>query len=151
GGISVMDFTDSANPREIAFFDRGPISASSLVIGGFWSAYYYNGHIFGSEIARGFDSFALKPSEHLDQAEIDAAATVQLDRYNAQHQPQVTWPPSFPLVRAYYAQALRAGTMASNTAANVKKFVDRAEQFKDGPQKKAAAAQLRAVSNQLDA
>lgn len=151
GGISVMDFTDSANPREIAFFDRGPISASSLVTGGFWSAYYYNGHIFGSEIARGFDSFALKPSEHLDQAEIDAAATVQLDRYNAQHQPQVTWPPSFPLVRAYYAQALRAGTMASNTAANVKKFVDRAEQFKDGPQKKAAAAQLRAVSNQLDA
>ncbi|GAA4585205.1 hypothetical protein GCM10023194_27220 [Planotetraspora phitsanulokensis] len=150
GGVSAFDFTDSAHPREIAFFDRGPINASALVTGGFWSAYYYNGHIYGSEIARGFDAFALTPSEHLDKAEIDAAATVGFDRFNAQHQPKLSWPASFELVRAYYAQALRTGTLKANTAANVRKFVDRAERFKDGPQANAAVAQLRAVSHQLD-
>src|SRR4029434_6720286 len=30
GGISVIDFTDTAHPHEIAFFDRGPISATGL-------------------------------------------------------------------------------------------------------------------------
>ncbi|WP_344939650.1 hypothetical protein [Sphaerisporangium flaviroseum] len=150
GGISAFDFTDSAHPRELAFFDRGPVNATSIVTGGFWSAYYYNGHIYGSEIARGFDTFALTPSEHLDQAEIGAAATVVFDRFNAQAQPKLTWPASFELVRAYYAQALRTGTLEAHTAANVRKFVDRAERFKDGPQAKAAVAQLRAVSHQLD-
>ena len=86
GGISLIDFTDSANPVEIAFFDRGPISATSLVLGGFWSAYWYNGNIYGSEIARGFDVFGLLPSEHLTEAEIAAAREVQLDEFNAQHQ-----------------------------------------------------------------
>ncbi|MEV4745396.1 hypothetical protein AB0K21_03365 [Streptosporangium sp. NPDC049248] len=151
GGISAFDFTDSANPKEIAFFDRGPVSATSLLTGGFWSAYYYNGHVYGSEMARGFDTFALTPSEHLDKAEVDAAALVRFDGFNAQTQPKVMWAPSFEVVRAYYAQALRTGTMKKNTADNVRKFVDRAEKFKDGPQKNAAVAQLRAVSNQLDA
>ncbi|MFI6451418.1 LVIVD repeat-containing protein [Streptosporangium amethystogenes] len=151
GGLSAFDFTDSANPKEIAFFDRGPVNATSLVTGGFWSGYYYNGHVYGSEIARGFDTFALTPSVHLDKAEIDAAAQVRFDAFNPQSQPQTVWEPSFELVRAYYAQALRTGTMKKNTADNVKKFVDRAEQFNGGPQKNAAIAQLRAVSNQLDA
>ncbi|MEV4324376.1 hypothetical protein AB0J37_19265 [Microbispora rosea] len=150
GGVSVFDFTDSANPQEIAYFDRGPVSDSSLLLGGFWSAYYYNGHVYGSEIARGFDAFTLTPSEHLDQAEIDAAATATFDRFNTQQQPRVTWPASFPLVRAYYAQALRTDTLKKATADNVRKFVDRAERFTDGPQKNAAVAQLRAVSHQLD-
>ncbi|MER6172984.1 hypothetical protein [Streptosporangium sp. NPDC001681] len=151
GGISAFDFTDSANPKEIAFFDRGPVSATSLLTGGFWSAYYYNGHVYGSEIARGFDTLALTPSEHLDKAEVDAAALVRYDRFNPQTQPQTAWAPSFEVVRAYYAQALRTGTMQQDTADNVRKFVDRAEKFKDGPQKNAAVAQLRAVSNQLNA
>ncbi|WP_433373772.1 hypothetical protein [Streptosporangium sp. CA-115845] len=151
GGISAFDFTDSANPKEIAFFDRGPVSATSLLTGGAWSSYYYNGHVYSSEIARGFDVLALTPSAHLDKAELDAAALVRFDTFNPQSQPKITWAPSFEIVRAYYAQALRAGTMEEDTAANVQKFVDRAERFKDGPQKKAAVAQLRAVSNQLDA
>ncbi|WP_343046167.1 hypothetical protein [Nonomuraea typhae] len=55
GGLSVWEFTDSSRPREIAFFDRGPINPSQIVLGGYWSTYYYNGYIYGSEIARGFD------------------------------------------------------------------------------------------------
>ena len=77
GGISVFDFTDSAKPVEIAYFDRGPIDAKELVLGGYWSAYWYNGRIYGSEIARGLDIFQLLPSEFLSQNEIDAASAVR--------------------------------------------------------------------------
>ena len=73
GGVSVFDFTDSAHPNEIAYFDRGPINGEALLSGGYWSTYWYNGNIYGSEIARGIDVFRLKPSEHLSQNEIDAA------------------------------------------------------------------------------
>ena len=59
GGISVMDFTDSANPREIAWFDRGPLSKSELVLGGSWSAYFYDGLIYSSDIQQGFDVLKL--------------------------------------------------------------------------------------------
>ena len=110
GGISLIDFTDSANPVEIAFFDRGPISATALVLGGFWSAYWYNGNIFGSEIARGFDVFGLLPSEHLTEAEIAAAGEVQLAEFNAQHQTTFTWAPSFAVARARFDQLARTCT-----------------------------------------
>ena len=93
GGISLMDFTDSANPTEIAFFDRGAISNEQLVVGGFWSSYWYNGRIYGTEITRGIDVFALEPSEHLTAEEIAAAeaASYASDRFNPQTQTQVVW------------------------------------------------------------
>ncbi|MEO0921030.1 MAG: DUF305 domain-containing protein, partial [Pseudomonadota bacterium] len=93
GGISVMDFTDSANPKEIAFFDRGPISEEQLVVGGYWSSYWYNGRVYATEITRGVDVFALEPSEHLTAAEIAAAeaASYANTRFNPQTQTQVTW------------------------------------------------------------
>jgi hypothetical protein len=110
GGISLMDFTDSAHPTEIGFFDRGPISSTSLVLGGFWSAYWYNGNVFGSEIARGFDVFGLLPSEHLTEAEVDAAEEVQVGEFNAQHQSRVTWAPSFAVALARFDQLARTCT-----------------------------------------
>ncbi|MEM7703029.1 MAG: DUF305 domain-containing protein [Pseudomonadota bacterium] len=93
GGISVMDFTDSANPVEIAYFDRGPIDTDQLVVGGFWSSYWYNGRIYGTEITRGVDVFALEPSEHLTAEEVAAAeaASYANTRFNPQTQTQVTW------------------------------------------------------------
>ncbi|WP_252259106.1 DUF305 domain-containing protein [Erythrobacter aurantius] len=93
GGISVMDFTDSSNPVEIAFFDRGPISDEQLVVGGYWSSYWYNGRIYGTEITRGVDVFALEPSEFLTAEEIAAAeaASYEDTRFNPQTQTQVTW------------------------------------------------------------
>ncbi|MGY6551027.1 MAG: DUF305 domain-containing protein [Erythrobacter sp.] len=94
GGMSVMDFTDSANPKEIAYFDRGPINSEQLVVGGYWSTYWYNGRIYGTEIIRGIDVFALEPSEFLSEAEIAAAeaAVYQGDVFNPQTQTEVTWP-----------------------------------------------------------
>ena len=96
GGISLMDFTDSANPREIAYFDRGAINDEQLVVGGYWSSYWYKGHIYGTEITRGIDVFALQPSEFLTAAEIAAAesASYQNARFNPQTQTEVTWSPS---------------------------------------------------------
>jgi len=93
GGLSVMDFTDSANPREIAFFDRGPIDDEQLVVGGYWSSYWYNGRIYATEITRGIDVFALEPSEYLTSAEVSAAeaASYANTRFNPQTQTQVVW------------------------------------------------------------
>lgn len=93
GGISVMDFTDSANPKEIAYFDRGPISDEQMAMGGYWSAYYYRGRIYATEIARGLDVFALEPSEFLSAEEIAAAEGAdQGGAFNPQTQYPVTWP-----------------------------------------------------------
>ncbi len=94
GGLSVMDFTDSANPKEIAYFDRGPIDDKQLVLGGYWSTYWYNGRIYGTEITRGIDVFALEPSEFLSAEEIAAAgkAIYADDLFNPQTQTEVTWP-----------------------------------------------------------
>ena len=94
GGVSVVDFTDPANPYEIAYFDRGPINEDQLVTGGYWSAYWYDGRIYATEISRGIDVFALEPSEHLSEAEIAAAeaAIFEGDVFNPQTQTQVTWP-----------------------------------------------------------
>ena len=93
GGISVMDFTNSSEPKEIAYFDRGAISEEQLVVGGYWSSYWYNGRIYGTEITRGIDVFALEPSEHLTRAEIAAAeeASYANTRFNPQTQTQITW------------------------------------------------------------
>jgi hypothetical protein len=107
GGISLVDYTDPAHPVEIGYFDRGPVSGAGLVLGGFWSAYWYNGHVYGSEIARGFDVFGLLPSEHLTEAEIAAAREVVLSEFNPQHQPQITWAPSPAVARARFDQLAR--------------------------------------------
>jgi len=94
GGISVIDFTDAENPFEIAYFDRGPVDADQLVTGGYWSAYWYQGRIYGTEISRGLDIFALEPSEFLTKEEIAAAEAAQYEGevFNPQTQTQVTWP-----------------------------------------------------------
>ncbi|MBS1241297.1 MAG: repeat-containing protein, partial [Gemmatimonadetes bacterium] len=104
GGLSVFDWTDVAHPKEIGFFDRGPVDASRMEMGGSWSVYWYNGVIVSSEIARGLDILELQPSQFLSQNEIDAARTVHFDYLNAQGQPKFVWPASFSLARAYLDQ-----------------------------------------------
>ena len=107
GGVSVFDFTDSAKPVEIAFFDRGPIDAKQLITGGYWSTYWYNGHIYGSEIARGIDVFRLLPSEYLSKNEIEAAALVRQTEFNAQQQKRIQWPATTVVAHAYVDQLVR--------------------------------------------
>jgi uncharacterized protein (DUF305 family) len=108
GGISVIDFTDSANPTEIAYFDRGPISAEVLLGGGYWSAYWYQGRVYGTEIVRGLDVFELLPSEFLSASEIAAAGLAdEGGTFNPQQQFPVTWPAEPVVARAYLDQLNR--------------------------------------------
>jgi LVIVD repeat-containing protein len=108
GGITVFDWTDASHPKEIAFFDRGPLDANKLALGGSWSAYWYNGVIVSSEIARGLDMFELLPSGLITQNELEAAKTVHFASYNTQDQQKFVWPPSFPLAKSYLDQLERA-------------------------------------------
>jgi len=92
GGLTLLDFTDSANPKEIAYFDRGPLHDDKLISGGYWSAYFYKGLIYGTEIYRGIDVFKLTASEHLTDDEI--ASAIKADQgttFNPQTQHPVTW------------------------------------------------------------
>jgi hypothetical protein len=129
GGASLIDFTDSSNPVEIGFFDRGPISGTSAVLGGFWSNYWYNGETYGSEIARGLDVLGLTPTDQLSANEIAAAREVQVERLNVQHQDMLRWTPSFAVVRSYVDQAVRAGTMHPGRLARTNAGIDAAEQM----------------------
>jgi len=152
GGVSVFDFTDSAKPVEIAFFDRGPIDAKQLITGGYWSAYWYNGHIYGSEIARGVDVFRLTPSEHLSQNEIDAASLIRFDEFNAQEQSKIVWPATSVVARAYLDQLTRGHGIQPERARSVKAALDRADGLRTGQDKGAAALldQLDALAKQLE-
>jgi hypothetical protein len=114
GGISVFDWTDAAHPKEIAFFDRGPVDSTRLASGGSWSTYWYNGVIVSSEIARGLDIFELIPSPLISQNEIDAAKSVKLAYLNTQGQPKLVWPASFALARAYVDQLERSKGMGGD-------------------------------------
>jgi hypothetical protein len=121
GGVSVFDFSDSAHPIEIAFFDRGPYDAAELVTAGYWSTYWYNGHIYGSEIARGLDVFRLTPSAFLTEDEIAAAELVTFDAFNAQQQPRMTWPAEPVVARAYLAQLERGLAISAARADAVRR------------------------------
>jgi hypothetical protein len=132
GGLSVIDFSDTADPVEIAYFDRGPINTpnpTGLNLGGLWSTYWYNGQVYGSEIARGFDTFGLQTSDQLSENELDAAREVRLEEFNAQHQEKIVWAPSFNVAGAYYDQAVRSGELAGKTLATVTKHLDKAEEL----------------------
>ncbi len=127
GGISVMDFTDPAQPFEIAYFDRGPIDPKMLVLGGFWSAYWYNGVIYGSEIARGMDVFELTPTKFLTQNEIDAAKTVRLSELNVQNQQRMDWPAELVVAKAYVDQLSRTQAVPAARIAALQKAMQSAE------------------------
>jgi hypothetical protein len=147
GGVSIFDWTDPAHPREMAYFDRGPMDSTKMVSGGTWSAYWYNGNIYSSEMSRGLDVLALKPSGLLSQNEIDAAKLVHFDYLNAQTQPKISWPASFVVARAYLDQLARGSGLSSDRVAVVRLELDRAEGL-SGSGRQAA---LKTLATELDA
>ena len=146
GGVSVFDFTDPAHPKEIAYFDRGPIDASKLVIGGYWAGYYYNGYIYGSEIARGLDVFKLTPTADLTQNEIDAAKLVRFDQLNPQSQPKLVWPAAFVVARAYVDQLVRDNGLPSARTSAIETALKSAERM-SGASRVSALKKLAAQLN----
>jgi hypothetical protein len=127
GGISVVDFTDPANPVEIAYFSRGAIEPKMLVLGGDWSAYWYNGFIYASEIARGLDVLELTPSKFLTQNELDAAKAVHAAELNVQNQQKIEWPAKLVVAKAYLDQLLRSQALTADRIAALQKAIQAAE------------------------
>ena len=152
GGISVFDFTDSSNPVEIAFFDRGPLDPERVVMAGYWSAYWYRGFIYGTEIARGLDVLELLPSEYLTRNEIAAAALVAPDTFNAQQQRRIDWPARPVVARAYLDQLGRSETLAAERRLALSNLLDRIDRLAThGTRTDAAlAAELSAAAAELD-
>ena len=152
GGISVIDFTDTANPVEIAYFDRGPISDEHLLTGGFWSTYWYDGKIYGTEIVRGLDVLALKPSQYLSEAEIAAARLAEHEkgRFNPQQQFPVRWPDHPVVARAYVDQLERGQALPQATIDLLKAVLDRAQaRLAAGASDMAVAGQLSGLASSL--
>ncbi|MDH3531651.1 MAG: DUF305 domain-containing protein, partial [Gammaproteobacteria bacterium] len=148
GGVSIVDFTDSANPVEIAYFDRGPQDADYLVFGGYWSTYWYAGRIYGTETMRGLDVFALAPSEYLSEYEIAAAALAdQGDIFNPQQQFRVGWPAEPVVARAYLDQLERGKELSASVSNDLTAALDRAtSQLEKGTRDAQLAARLEALA-----
>jgi uncharacterized protein (DUF305 family) len=150
GGVSIVDFTDSMNPVEIAFFDRGPIDEEELITGGYWSTYWYNGHIYGTEISRGLDVFALQSSDYLTENEIAAASLPELNGIvNAQTQQIVEWPAVPVVARAYMDQLQRENRLSTNQASDLSDALERAEALLAGENGNRRST-VRALNNLAD-
>ncbi|HEU4416676.1 MAG TPA: hypothetical protein VFT65_17945 [Candidatus Angelobacter sp.] len=147
GGISVVDFTDAAHPFEIAYFDRGPIDPKVLILGGDWSAYWYNGNIYGSEIARGLDVFELTPTKFLTQNEINAAKAVRVNELNVQNQQKIEWPANLVVAKAYLDQLSRSKALAPDKVEALQKAIQNAE---GSHMSGASLAKLKDMASSLD-
>jgi hypothetical protein len=143
GGISIVDFTDAEHPMEIAYFDRGPIDPKMLVLGGDWSAYWYNGHIYASEIARGLDVFELTPTKNLTQNEIDAARTIQMTELNVQNQQKFEWPRKLVVAKAYIDQLERSQALPADQITSLRQAIQGAE---TGKLNKKSVAKLKSLA-----
>jgi hypothetical protein len=152
GGVNVIDFTDPDHPYEVGFFDRGPVDAPAAeantrargTIAGSWGAYWYNGYIYSSEMARGLDILELVPNEHLSANEIAAAKLVRMAEYNPQAQPKIVWPAAFPVVRSYLDQLVRGNGLASARTTAIASALDAAEK-QSGAARKSALTTLAAA------
>ena len=152
GGVSVFDFTDSASAKEIAYFDRGPLNAAAMASGGYWSSYWYNGNIYGAEMARGIDVFRLKPNEHLSQNEIDAAMQFRLQEFNSQNQPKVAWQPTTAVAKSYVDQLNRSKSISAERVRAINEGLAKVDSLRTGKEGNAKAAldQLDAVAAQVE-
>jgi hypothetical protein len=146
GGVDVFDFTDPDHPKELAYFDRGPVDSTKMVIGGSWGAYYWNGYIYSSELSRGLDILELTPSPDLTQNELDAAKLAHLDTYNPQSQPHYTWPAAFPVAKAYLDQIKRDNALPASRTTAIAAAIAKAEKASGSARK----SQLTALAASLD-
>jgi len=150
GGLSLIDFTDPANVFEIAYFDRGPNVEDNLVLGGYWSTYWYNGAIYGSEILRGFDVFHLTPSEYLTQNEIDAAMLVKTDVFNPQTQMRITWPSDLVVARALVDQLQRDDAVPADFVEGLTSELDRLDALEGSQRRDGMAGLAASVREHID-
>jgi hypothetical protein len=141
GGLSVFDWTDIDHPKEIAYFDRGPVNAERMQMGGTWSAYWYNGVIVSSEIARGLDIYDLMPNANITENELAAAKTVRMPYWNTQDQQKLKWPQTFVLAQAYLDQLARTNGLTADRIKSARSTLASAER-RSAKDRKAPLTQL---------
>ena len=151
-----MDFTDADHPVEIAYYDRGPIDPNLLVLGGDWSAYWYNGQIYASEIARGLDMFELTPTKDLTQNEIDAAKAVRISEFNVQNQQKIVWPRNLIVAKAYVDQLERSQALSADRISSLRTAIQKGDtgnlkKMAPALEKDAMSAKSAADANRLQA
>ena len=146
GGLSIFEWTDIDHPQEIAFYDRGPVDATRMAMGGSWSSYWYNGVIVSSEIGRGMDIYELVPNSLITENEIAAAKTVRMAYWNTQDQQKFVWAPSFAVARAYLDQLERSRGVASDAIAPARTALANAER-RSGTQRKTALTEIASQLN----
>ena len=151
GGISIMDFTDASRPVEIAYSDRGPIDPERLVVGGSWSAYWFNGRIYSSEIARGLDVLKLVPSDQLSGAEIAVAEAVMIAENNPQTQTRITWQDSPEVAQVYIDQLARSTAVDAALLAQARTAVDQWKAGRAATSSAETAAALTAAAEKASA
>ena len=151
GGVSIMDYTDPTHPFEIGYFDRGPVDDSRPAMGGQWSTYYYNGYIYGSEIARGTDVLKLVPSKYLTQNEIDAAAQIYLPELNVQNQPHIDYPMTLITAKAYLDQLARGTSLPAAKIAAINSDIDAKSTRKLKADAKTVSAAVATAKSSADA
>lgn len=144
GGVSIVDWTDPAHPVEVGYYDRGPVNGNKFAMGGQWSTYWYNGYIYGSEIARGLDVMKLTPTDMMTQNEIDAANQIHFDELNVQNQPKIVWPATLVTAKAYLDQLGRGDSLPATRIAALKDAVAKAEASKG------AAGKLKSMAASLE-
>ena len=169
GGVDVFEFSDPDHPKEIAYFDRGPLDPPAgadipvgalagnaagngrgrITTGGSWGAYYWNGMIYSSEIDRGFDVMELQPTENLSKNEIEAAKLINLKEYNPQSQPKIEWPGAFPVVRSFLDQLVRNQGLAASRTTAINAAVDAAEQQTGSARRNALSSLARQVDGDV--
>ena len=142
----MVDWSDASHPKEIAFYTLGPDDSTKVTMGGFWSTYWYNGCIYGSEITRGLDVLELQPNGLLSQNEIDAAKSVHLDIFNPQNQPKIVWPATFALARAYLDQLGRNDGLSADKRGAVERSLAAAEKLSGAARRQ----RLTTLATQLD-
>ncbi|HQU91216.1 MAG TPA: hypothetical protein PLK77_02910, partial [Pyrinomonadaceae bacterium] len=118
----------AAHPFEIAYFDRGPNNGERLIGGGTWSAYWYNGNIYSSEMVRGLDVLELTPSKFMTQNEIDAAKQVRVAELNVQNQQRIVWPRSLTTAKAYVDQLERSNALSTDQVTAIRAAIDKGDQ-----------------------
>jgi hypothetical protein len=118
-----------------------------MVMGGSWSAYWYNGVIVSSEIARGLDVYELLPNAHITENELAAAKTVRMPYWNTQDQQKLLWPQTFVLARAYLDQLARSNGLPADRIAAARKTLAAAERRSES----ARRTELTQLASQLTA
>jgi hypothetical protein len=85
----------------------------------------------------------------MSKNEIAAAREVQFERLNVQNQPEITWEPSFAVVRSFFDQLVRADALSKSRRKKIDRALDKAEEAADRGRERKARKELEKLARDL--